>query len=114
VYMYGIGADEIAVYKAQGYDKKYIRLEDGKLVKPVKESALKPTYRELVNLIIPHVNVDDSPRVICAGIRKVLSKHGFAIGIYKVRDLYDAIMMYGNEERWLDMMVHLIDKRDNN
>jgi len=114
VYLYGISADEIALYKAKGYDKNDLRFQDGKFIKPVKESSVKPTYRELVELIMPHVNVDASRRSICAGIKKILAKHGYAIGLYKVRDIYDSVMMYGNEERWLDMMEHLIARRDDN
>lgn len=110
VYMYGICADEVAVYKAQGYDKKNIRLEDGRFVKPVKE-VVKKTKRELVELMVSSIDLNGTTRDVMSGIKKVLIKNNQVLGNYKVIEFYDAVMMYGNEDKWLDRIVYMSDRR---
>lgn len=111
VHMYGISADEISVYKAKGYDKANVRLEGGKLVRPVKE-GLKKTRRELIEIMRANVNPEGSYYEIIKGIRKVLVQNNEVIGNYKVMDYVDSFMMYGNEERWLDTVVAIYERRN--
>lgn len=112
VHMYGIGSDEIAIYKAQGYDKKHFRLEGGKLVKPVK-AVVKKTKRELIEVMVANINPDATTYEVVKGVRKVLVDHNEVIGSYKVLEYVDAFLMYGNEHRWIDNLVFLHDKRFN-
>nr|WPR18776.1 MAG: hypothetical protein [Chemarfal virus 221] len=113
VYVSGITADEVAVYKAKGYDKKAIRLEGGHLVKPIKE-GLKKTKRELIELMLTKVEVANvSTLELLKVIRSVLMQNNEVLGNYKVMDYLDALMMYGDKHRWLDNMVSLYDKRYN-
>lgn len=110
VYVHDISADEISVFKAQGYDKKNIRLEDGKFIKPVKE-VVKKTKRELVELMVSTIDLNGTTRDVMNGIKKVLVKHNQVIGNYKVIEFYDAVMMYGNDEKWLDRVVYMCERR---
>jgi len=110
VHVYGINADEIAIYKSQGYDKKALRVEDGKFVKPIKE-VVKRTKRELVELMVSSIDLDGEVSDIARGVKKVLSKHNEVIGNYKVLDFIDACMMYGNEERWVNNITSMYERR---
>lgn len=110
VHMYGIAPDEISIYKAKGYDKATIRLEGGKLVRPIKE-GLKKTKRELIEIMRANINPDASYYDIIKGIRKVLIQNNEVIGSYKVIDFVDAYMMYANESRWLDNVVGMYERR---
>jgi len=112
VYMYGVSADEISVYKAQGYDKNAIRLEGGKLIKPIKE-VVKKTKRELIELMVANIDPDATITDVVKGVRQVLVKHNEVIGSYKVLEYVDAFMMYGSEQRWLSNMVFMYEKRFN-
>lgn len=111
VYMSDISSDEISIYKAKGYDAKAVRLENGKLVKPVN-AVLKKTKRELIEIMCSRVNVQaSSVETIIKIVRKVLMEHGEVLGNYKCMDYVDALMMYGDKTRWVDNMTMLYNKR---
>lgn len=118
-YVYGVSDTELSDYKAKGYDVKdkrnnngMVKLEDGKLVRQIKEGA-KRTRRELIELMRANIDVDDTTYNILKGIRKVLIQNNEVIGKYKIIEYYDAFLMYGNEQRWLDIMTTAIERRDN-
>lgn len=113
VYLSGIAPDEVAIYKAKGYDKKAVRLEGGHLVKPIK-AGLKKTKRELIELMLTKVEVANvTTTELLKTIRSVLTQNNEVLGNYKVMDYLDALMMYGDKHRWLDNMMALYDKRYN-
>jgi len=113
VYMSNMDADEIAGYKAKGYDKKAVRLEDGHLIKPIK-TGMKKTKRELIEIMLSKINVQTVSTIdLIKGIRAVLVANNEVLGNYKVMDYVDALMMYGDKLRWLNNMMSLYDKRYN-
>lgn len=92
-------------------DVKYNK-ETGKYTKEVDDSA-NISKRKLVEEMVAHIGDSESDtRVILDGIRKVLVQHRIVIGMYKVMDYYDAYLMYGQKDRWLNMVASKIEKRN--
>lgn len=111
VHLFGLGADEIAVYKAKGYDKKAIRLEDGHLVKPIK-AGLKKTKRELVELMVTKIDVPSAtPNQMMHTVRSVLVANNEVVGCMKSLEYIESMMMYGDKTRWVDNMMYLYNRR---
>jgi len=107
---HGIAVDEIAKYKSKGYDGKAVRLEDGKLIRPVIEGK-KKTKRELIEIMRANINPDLGYEGILKGIRKVLTENNEVLGNYKVFDYVDAYMMYANKSRWLETALGMYERR---
>jgi len=104
---YNLGFDDGLVneQKAKGYD--VVDLSGGKLFikKGVKgvdgESSGRKTRKELVQSIIEDLGdgirrADE--RDICEVIRKHLVRNNEVIGMYKVIDIYDSVLMYAHPE----------------
>lgn len=108
----GYTEDEINKYKSEWVNPVSLKVDNGKLVidKPVKETK-KKTKRELIELMKARYTEDMDTHEICKLIRKVLIENNEVIGLYKFTDYYDALLMYGNKERFLDMVVTKINSR---
>lgn len=89
-----------------------VRLEDGKLVKDVKEKT-KKTKRELLEIVRTRIEPGGMTRDILKVIRKVLMDNNEVIGQYKMMDYYDSFMMYDRKEEWLSMMTARINSKYN-
>lgn len=89
-----------------------VKTIDGKLYveKEIKESK-KKTKRELIeemkNLYLESMEIEEVIKLI----RKVLIKHNEVIGMYKVMDYYDSLLMYANKHKFVDMVVQKINSR---
>lgn len=86
--------------------------EDGKLIieKEIKEKK-KKTKRELIELMkaryVETMDVDEVVKLI----RKVLVQNDEVIGMYKVMDYYDSLIMYANKQKFIDMVTQKINSR---
>lgn len=102
----------IVSYKAQGYDKKNMRMENGKILRPVK-SVVKKTKRELVELMLSQLDVSDEwfTADVVKVVRKVLVQNGEVVGAYKVLDFVDTVFMYGKEAMFIDNICHMYARR---
>lgn len=118
VYNSGWTDEEVAVQKAKGYD--VLDISGGKLVvkKGVKgvdgEHTGRKTRKELIQDIVADLGEGirrTDERDICEVIRKHLIRNNEVIGMYKVIDLYDSVLMYGSPDQWLDMVSKKIISR---
>lgn len=112
VYVKGYDPELIAQRKKEGYSPTVTEVKaiDGKLVRTVDEKA-KKTKRELIE-IMRSKYVEHMPDTeILKMIRKVLTQNNEVIGMYKVLDFYDALLMYSDKTRWIEMMASKINSR---
>lgn len=111
-YINNVDNDVIASYKSQGYDKGNMRLEDGKIVRPVKPSV-KKTKREMVELMLSQLDssTEWSTHDVVTVVRKTLVKQGEVIGSYKVLDYVDSCYMYGKEAVFVNNVVQMFERR---
>lgn len=117
VYLMGWCEEFIREKKEKGYDKIYT--SGGKLVidKGVKVDGTAPprkTRKDIVKDIVDDIGegirrLDE--RDICEVIRKHLIRNNEVVGMYKVIDLYDSVLMYGSPDQWLDMVSRKIISR---
>lgn len=98
---------------------KSLECKNGKFVRKSKEidEVKKKSKRNLVEIMLDRgkdqdINADDTHAVL-AMIRKVLIEHNEVIGMWKVMEYYDAWMMYGHKDQWINMMAKKIDFRNN-
>lgn len=118
--VYNSGFDEELVnsQKAKGYD--VVDISGGKLVikKGIKgvdgKSSDRKTRKELVQGIVEDLGdgirrADE--RDICEVIRKHLIRNNEVIGMWKVIDLYDSVLMYAHPDKWIDMVSAKIISR---
>lgn len=113
VYVKGYDAEYIASRKqAWTAPQTKVKLLNGKLVKEVDDSS-NISKRQLVEEMVASIGTDEcDTRIIIDGIRKVLVQHRIVVGMYKVMDYYDSYMMYGQKERWVNMVASRIEKRN--
>lgn len=112
VYVKGYDLELIAQRKKEGYSPTVTEVKaiDGKLVRTVDEKG-KKTKRELIE-IMRSKYVEHMPDTeILKMIRKVLVQNNEVIGMYKVLDFYDALLMYSDKSRWIEMMASKINSR---
>lgn len=117
VLLKGWSSEFILEQKAKGYDK--LELEGGKLV--IKKGITKTdgkeqrkTRKELIDGIVSDLGEDIfrlSTTEVCRVIRTHLVRNSEVIGMYKVIDIYDSVMMYGNQDKWIDMISSKIESR---
>lgn len=113
VYVKGYDPELIVLRKSQWVSqqpKATVKLVDGKLVKGVDETK-KRTKRELIEIMRSKYEVGMLDTVILKMIRKVLIDNNEVIGMYKVLDYFDSLLMYSDKERWIEMMASKINSR---
>lgn len=87
-----------------------VELQNGKLVRVVNESS-KKTKREIIEQMRSRYQNSQSTRDILKMIRTVLIENNEVIGMYKVIDYYDALLMYADKSAWLDLIESKINSR---
>lgn len=117
----GFSKEWLDWYKGRGYDGKKDRmfLKDGKIVvekdvKKVLDGKKRKTRKELIDGIVSDLGKDIHRlpvREIGEVIRRHLVRNTECVGIYKVADMYDSVMMYGAPDKWLDNFECIIEKR---
>lgn len=90
--------------------KSNVLLEDGKLVRNIDESG-KKTKRQMLESMRSRYTGTESTREILRIIRKVLIDNNEIIGMYKVLDYYDSLLMYSDKENWMGLMEQKINSR---
>lgn len=114
VFKVGYTDYEIDVLTAKWVDPKVSKLvlEGGKLVvdTPVKE-VKKKTKRDLIELMKARYTDDMDVHDCVKLIRKVLVENNEVIGMYKVMDYYDSLLMYSDKSKFIDMVVGKINSR---
>jgi len=110
----GFDPDSIVKLVSEWVDPKTttVKLENGKLVRDVKETVTK-TKREMLELMRSRMSSTDSTRDILRHIRKVLMDNNQVIGQYKMMDYYDSLMMYERESSWMYAMEQKINSKYN-
>lgn len=114
LYSKGMTKEFIDACKVKWVDPTVSRVKviNGKFVKEVDDSS-NISKRQLVEEMVAHIGDSEcDTRVILDGIRKVLVQHRIVVGMYKVMDYYDAYLMYGQKDRWLNMVASKIEKRN--
>jgi len=118
-YVKGFSDELIAEEKAKGYD--VLDTVGGKLVvkkgekNPDGETPGRKTRKELVDVIVNDLREDISrlsTEDIVSVIRKHLIRNNEVIGMYKVIDIYDSVMMYACEGQWIEMISRKIISRN--
>lgn len=123
---------ELAPVFSQGYNPEDVLRLTQQWVKPVKQLSVKngkfvrqtddvpdkpkKTRRTLVEIMLDRVKDEDvdyeDTRKTLSIIRKVLIENNEVVGMWKVMEYYDAVMMYGNEGAWLNMIAKKIENRN--
>jgi len=103
---------EIEEYTAKWINPVKMGIEHGRIIidSPVKEIK-KKTKRDLIELMKARYLEEMDTEDVCKLIRKVLIENNEVIGMYKVMDYYDALLMYSDKRRFLDMVVSKINSR---
>lgn len=112
VYVKGYDPELIAQRKKEGYSPTVTEVKaiDGKLVRTVDDSK-KKTKRELIEIMRSKYEEHMTDTNMLKMIRKVLIDNNEVIGMYKVLDFYDALLMYSDKGRWIEMMASKINSR---
>lgn len=108
-YSKGVELDDLRRY-IDSYQAS--KLVDGKFVRNVKTVA-KATKHEMLEQMRSRMSGTDSTTDILRCIRKVLMSHNEVIGMYKMMDYYDSLMMYERKQEWLDAMERKINSKYN-
>lgn len=120
--VYSQGYDPVEVLRlTQAWVKptKQLTVKNGKFVRQTDDVPEKPkkTRRTLVEIMIDRIKDEDveydNTRGLLAIIRKVLIENNEVVGMWKVMDYHDAVLMYGNEGLWLSMIAKKIENRNN-
>lgn len=108
----GYDTDYIESLRLKWIDPVQMKIEKGKIVvdKPITESK-KKSKRELLELMKTRYTSDMSTTEVCKLIRRILIENNEVLGLYKVMDYYDALIMYSDKERFLDLIVSKINSR---
>lgn len=90
--------------------KTNLRLEDGKFVRDVNEPNQK-TKTQLLEQMRSRLSGTDPTREILKIVRKVLVENKVIVGMYKMMDYYDSLIMYERKEDWICGMEMKINSR---
>lgn len=109
----GYEVSEIQRLTAEWIDPKQInlKLDNGKFVRDVNEPNQK-TKIQLLEQMRSQVSDTDTTRDILKKIRKVLIDNKVVVGMYKMMDYYDSLIMYARKEDWICGMEKKIISRD--
>lgn len=91
-----------------------VELIDGKLYlrREIKEEKKKKTKRELIEEMLKTYTDELDVRETVELVRKVLIDNNEVLGMYKVMDYYDSLIMYGSKDQFVCMVVRRIQSRD--
>lgn len=98
--------------------KKMLSLKGGKFVRTTEDVPDKPkkTKRTLVEVMVDRGKDQDlgdwDTKGILLMIREVLIENNEVVGMWKVMEYYDAYMMYGQKDAWLNMISKKIELRN--
>lgn len=113
MYVKGYTEEQIADYCSKWvFPQSPLKCVDGKLVieREIAEKK-KKTKREIIeemkSFYLDTMELDEVIKLI----RKILIKNNEVIGMYKVMDYYDALIMYANKQLFVDMIVQKINSR---
>jgi len=122
----------IAPSHSHGYDPEFVLAQTQKWVDPVKKLTVKngkfarqtddvaekpkKTKRTLIEMMLDRgkdldLDGQDTPKVLKM-IRQVLIENNEVVGMWKVMEYYDAWMMYGHEDIWINMIARKIENRN--
>lgn len=115
----GYSETEINEFRNKWVDRKKEKIEsklfaeDGKLIleKIIPEKTKKMTKRQLIEKMVARYTPDMDTDEIIKIIRKILIENDEVIGMYKIIDYYDSLLMYANKEKFVDMVVAKINSR---
>lgn len=119
VYNIGYELDEVNRLKSLWViPKKMLSVKNGKFVRQTDDVAEKPkkTRRNLLEIMLDRgkdedIDPDDTKGILSM-IRKVLVENNEVIGMWKVMEYYDAWMMYGAKDNWINMIAKKIESRN--
>ena len=97
--------------KRQWVDPQKINLKlvDGKLVRELGKNKL--SKREIIDIMLADYTALMPIEAVIRLIRKTLIKNNEVLGMYKVIDYYDALLMYGNKEDFTALIISKINSR---
>ena len=72
----------------------------------------KLTKRQLIDVMMEKYKPEASTESVLILIRECLIAHNEVLGRWKCMDFYDALLMYADEDRWMDGILNQINKRD--
>lgn len=108
----GFTDEEVVLYTSKWQNINPVTTQDGLLVvkRDIKETKRK-TKRELIQEMLETYLPEMETYEIIELIRKVLIKNNEVLGMYKVMDLYDSLLCYGNKDVFVNMVVQKINSR---
>lgn len=112
-YMKGFDALEILNLAQKWVEptaKNLVKLENGRFVRNPDEPG-KKTKRQMLESMRSRFESGSTTREILKVIRKVLIENNEVVGMYKIMDYYDSLLMYSDKEAWLDMVSTKINSR---
>ena len=88
-----------------------LAVEDGKFVVKDGDKEPKLTKWEMLERMQADYTQDMSTKEVIDIIRKVLKKNHQVLGMYKILDYYDSIMLYSNKETMNTMIETALARR---
>lgn len=113
MYVKGYTDAEIEDFKGKWVvPKSPLKMVDGKLVierevGDIKKKTKRQLIEDMKSLYLDNMETEEIIKLI----RKVLIQNNEVIGMYKVMDYYDALLMYSDKRRFIDMVVQKINSR---
>lgn len=118
---YSVGYDpDIVLQLTQKWVEpvKKLTTANGKFIRVTDDVAEKPkkTKRTLIEVMLDRGKDQDldgqDTRKVLAMIRQVLIENNEVVGMWKVMEYYDAWMMYGQKDLWINMIATKIENRN--
>lgn len=91
------------------HTKVNIKLIDGKMVRELGKNKL--SKREIIDIMMADYRDYMPMEDVIKLIRKTLIKNNEVLGLYKVMDYYDALLMYGNKTEFTALIISKINSR---
>lgn len=97
---------------------KKLSVKNGKFIRVTDDVAEKPkkTKRTLIEVMLDRGKDQDidgqDTRKVLKMIREVLIENNEVVGMWKVMEYYDAWMMYGQKDMWINMIATKIENRN--
>ena len=91
------------------HTKVNLKLIDGKMVRELGKNKL--SKREIIDIMMADYRDYMPMEDVIKLIRKTLIKNNEVLGLYKVMDYYDALLMYGNKAEFTALIISKINSR---